>query len=210
MKQKARTYHLVRLVVPVLVLAGSAACNSGGCYDNQSAIPLAEFRDSGTGNTMSLRGLRISGVGAPGDSAIVSPDQTLSQVYLPMRSTMSSTSWCMHYTQAGLDDDAFNDTVTFGYTSRPFFASDECGAMYVYDITSVGYTTHLVDSVVVLDSLVTNVDIPRIAIYFRTVSEEPENPEDPENPETPDNPGDTGNSDNPENTDSPAAEGGDE
>lgn len=170
MKSDGHTY--LRLIVPVLA-ALAAACNSSGCLDNQSSIPLAEFRSSADGKGISLRGLRISGIGAPNDLVLAGPEQTLTQIYLPMRSTATETAWCFHYTQEGLDDDAFNDTVAFSYTSRPFFASDECGAMYVYRITGVSTTTHLIDSVAVLDSLITNVDLPRIAIYFRTAEDEP-------------------------------------
>ncbi len=149
------------------------ACNTAGCLDNQSAIPLAGFRSSATGDDISVQGIRISGVGAPADSAIASG--SMSQVYLPMRSTATSTAWCFHYTQEGLDDPALNDTVTFGYESIPYFASEECGAMYRYMIESVSNTTHLIDSVVVADSLITNVEATRIYIYFRTA--EPEEPE---------------------------------
>ncbi|MDE5682845.1 MAG: hypothetical protein K2I39_01370 [Muribaculaceae bacterium] len=150
-----------------------ASCNTAGCLDNQSAIPLAGFRSSATGDDISVQGIRISGVGAPADSAIASG--SVSQVYLPMRSTAESTAWCFHYTQEGLDDPALNDTVTFGYESIPYFASEECGAMYRYMIQSVSTTTHIIDSVVVADSLITNVEATRIYIYFRTAeTEEPE------------------------------------
>ena len=40
--------------------------------------------------------------------------------------------------------------------------------MYRYTITRLSYTQHLIDSVAVTDSLVTNTDIKRLKIYFRT------------------------------------------
>lgn len=149
-----------------------AACNTSGCLDNQSAIPLAAFRSSATGDGISVPGLRISGVGAPGDSALTTGSTAISQVYLPMRSTAQTTAWCFHYTQEGLDNPALNDTVSFGYESIPYFASEECGAMYRYLIKEVNTTTHLIDSVVVADSLITNVEATRIYIYFRTAEQE--------------------------------------
>lgn len=149
-----------------------AACNTSGCLDNQSSIPLAAFRSSTTGDDISVSGLRISGVGSPGDSALTTGSSAISQVYLPMRSTAETTAWCFHYTQEGLDDPALNDTVSFGYESIPYFASEECGAMYRYLIKEVSTTTHLIDSVVVADSLITNVEATRIYIYFRTAEQE--------------------------------------
>lgn len=153
-----------------------AACSSTACYENQSSIPVAEFRDKATGKAASVTGVQVYGLGAPNDSLLYRGAST-SQIYLPMRSSADNVSWCFHYTQEGLDSVIYNDTITFGYGSRPWFASEECGAMYVYDIKSLAYTRNVIDSVAILDSLVTNIDEPRIAIFFRT-------PEEEENPET--------------------------
>lgn len=143
-------------------------CNTTGCLDNQSALPLAALYSSDTGQTISVSNIEISGVDVPSGEALVTGGKTISEVYLPMRSTHPSTSWCFHYTQEGIDAPEYNDTITFDYTSEPFFASEECGAMYNYNITRCRYTEHLIDSVVVADSLITNVDLVRIRIYMRT------------------------------------------
>ena len=52
--------------------------------------------------------------------------------------------------------------------------------MFIYRIKRCSTTTHLIDSVVVADSLITNVDIVRIRIYFRTQSDGPETPDTPD------------------------------
>ncbi|MCM1068229.1 MAG: DUF6452 family protein [Muribaculaceae bacterium] len=178
---------LLYISAVVSMAAAIASCNSSGCLDNQSSIPLAGFYSSATGTPMTVSNIEIMGVGAPHDSVLVG-EGAISQVYLPMRSTAGSTAWCFSYSQPGIDDPAFNDTVTFTYTSEPYFASEECGAMYIYTISSVKYTTHLMDSVVLADSIVTNTDIERIKIYFRTNT--PDEGDDDEggdeNPETPD------------------------
>ena len=49
--------------------------------------------------------------------------------------------------------------------------------MYHYLITDYAYTTHLIDSVAVTDSLITNIDHETIQIFFRTA--EPSQPDDP-------------------------------
>lgn len=159
----------MRLLLPAAVAAVIiSACSTTGCLDNQSAIPLAEFCSSSTGAAIVLSNVVIRGVGAPGDSAIFASSASASKVYLPMRSTKESTSWSIHYAQPGIDDPANNDTVTFRYESEPYFASSECGAMYNYRITQVSYTTHLIDSVIIVDSLITNIDRTYIRFYFRT------------------------------------------
>lgn len=165
---RAKSGHIILLVAAAIALAIAAACNTSGCLDNQSALPRAQMRSSATGKDISVTGLEISGVGAPGDSLITFGTTSVSSLYLPMRSTAQSTAWCLHYNQEGLDDPALNDTVEFHYTSVPYFASDECGAMYFYHIDRVRNTFHLVDSVVVADSLITNVEATQIYIYFKT------------------------------------------
>ncbi|MDE6276994.1 MAG: hypothetical protein K2M06_02695 [Muribaculaceae bacterium] len=154
------------------VAAGLAGCSTSGCLDNRSAIPLAEFYSSEDGTAISLTGIAIYGVGAPGDSAVLLTPPLASRVYLPMRSTRSETSWAIVYRLESLSDPGLNDTVSFSYDSEPYFASSECGAMYRYRIRSVRSTTHVLDSVGILDSLITNVDIPTIRFYFRTAAME--------------------------------------
>lgn len=162
---------LLPIATAALLLAG---CNTSGCLDNQSSIPLAGFYSSATKQQISISTLEITGVGVPNDSILVKAGTVMNSVYLPMRSTQNTTAWCFHYTQDGISTPEFNDTIEFYYTSEPFFASEECGAMYRYRINRCKSTTHLLDSVVVADSLITNVNIEQIRIYVRTVDAPPE------------------------------------
>ena len=50
----------------------------------------------------------------------------------------------------------------------PYFASEDCGAMYRYNITGVSHTSWLLDSVAVIDSAITNTDFQRIQLYYAT------------------------------------------
>ena len=158
------------LTLPALaaaaLVAATAACSSDGCLDNQSALPKAGLYSSSTGEAISLSNLQISGVDAPGDSILVKSGTAVGELYLPMRATKTSTSWLFTYTQEGLE--GYDDIVTFDYTPLPYFASEECGAMYNYHITHCSTTHNLIDSIVIADSLITNVDQVRIRIYFRT------------------------------------------
>lgn len=171
----------ISLILAALVVAPAfTGCGSDGCFDNQSSIPLAAFYSSETGQAIALTDLQISGVGAPNDSTLIKAGQTVKQVYLPMRSQHTSTAWCFHYAQTGIDAPEWNDTIVFDYESQPYFASEECGAMYNYRITRYSYTNHLIDSLVVADSLITNTDIARIKIYFRTATDDTGSEEEPE------------------------------
>lgn len=159
-------------IISALVLAAVATgCNSAGCSDNGSAIPLAGFYSSSTAQAVSLDSLAIFGLGAPIDSALCRPGAAISQIYLPMRPDFESTVWKIEYKNKSLDFEENYDTIRLDYRSIPYFASEDCGAMYCYRLRALTHTTHLIDSVTVTDSLFTNADRETIRIYFRTAGE---------------------------------------
>lgn len=173
----------------VAAIAGSAwfgGCNTQGCTDNHSALPLMGFYSSTTESSIVLDSLAIGGVGAPDDSLLIQSGQSVKSLYLPFRYDESTTSFRFHYDykEQGLDDPAIDDIVTFSYTSEPYFASEECGAYYIYRITSVDYTTHLIERVEIVDSIINNIDMERIKVFFRTI--DPGTPDDDDDPENPD------------------------
>ncbi len=165
---------LSRLSIAIGLLAAAmsmASCNSSGCTENRSAVPLAAFYDSSTAKEITLDSLSISGVNAPCDSILSPAGSPVAQVYLPMRPTGESVRWCVAYKWKALDDPRLYDTVSIGYDSEPYFASEECGAYFRYRIRSLQTTTHLIDSVTVVDSLITNIDRIYLKIYFRVAQD---------------------------------------
>lgn len=115
--------------------------------------------------------LAIGGVDAPNDTLLLGPGSKVSQLYLPFRASMPTTEFYIQYKQAALDYSWLVDTLRFEYTAIPYFASEDCGAMYHYLVTNYSYTTHLIDSVGMTDSLITNVERETIQIYFRTADD---------------------------------------
>ena len=158
------------LAVAIVYLVTMASCSSTGCVDNQSSLPMAKFYSMQTKAAISLSAVEVYGVGAPNGSVLYKSGDALDLVYLPFRNSVDQTSYVFHYTQDGIDSEEYNDTLTFTYLSKPYFASEECGAMYQYDISKLEYTRHLIDSVAITDSLISNTDVERIQIYFRTSS----------------------------------------
>lgn len=150
------------------IAVAASSCNNDGCTDSRSSVPLASFADAANGKAITLDSLQIHGIGAPGDSILYKAGDKISQANLPMRSTRTQTSWCFSYKWKALDYAALNDTVTIDYTSQPFLAGDECGAMYNYTITGVTHTSHIIDSIKVAQPFVTNIGVTNLTIYFRT------------------------------------------
>jgi len=170
----------------IFLLSG---CNSSGCTDNKSSIPLAGFYSYATLSPISVNKISLGGVDAPDDSLIIN-NASASEVYLPFRAEHDETQFYIHYHSRGIDDSAFNDTLTFRYNRLPYFASEECGAMYKYEVKEFSSTYHLIDSIALLDVNITNTDRETIRIFFRTYTEPPEEDTD-----------DSGDADDSENTD---------
>lgn len=169
---RSKSSGIVALAV-TSVLSGAAtlsSCNTTGCTENRSSILLAGFYSMETGKTIMLDSVAIGGVGAPRDSLLVPVGAKVSELYLPFRTEHTSTSFFIHYGAKALDYEELNDTIRFSYTSIPYFASEECGAGYRYRVSQMSYTRHLVDSVALVDSLITNVDVERLKVFFRTGS----------------------------------------
>lgn len=149
-----------------MMAAVTSGCSTSGCTELQSATPRADFYSALTHKQVSIDSLSIVGIGAPGDSAIVTPDRSVSSVYLPMRPGADTTSWRIAYARKAYAAADIADTITIAYKRQPWFAGEECGAMYRYHINSVAYTRNLIDSVSIPDSLVTNIDRSTLNIYF--------------------------------------------
>lgn len=168
---------ILRSIIPVsiftalLLTIAMPSCNTLGCLENQSSIPSAGFFSYPAGEAIVVDSIRVYGIGAVGDSMLNTSIRAAS-VYLPFRAEKPSTSFAFRYLQRNLDFPSFIDTITFTYDSEPRFVSEDCGAMYFYRITKMTHTTHLIDSVSILDSLITNLDVQRIKIFFRTQLDE--------------------------------------
>lgn len=179
---KTFVYIVSLVALSVSVLTG---CNAVGCTENQNSVPLAGFYSMTTGEAISIDSLAIGGSDAPDDSLLVAPSEQVSEVYLPLRSTATATTFVIKYMQRQLAAVGAEDRITFYYESKPWFASEDCGAMYHYRITRVAHTTQLLDSIGISDSLVTNIELQTIRLYFRTAD-----PDDPDEPLDEDNAGD--------------------
>lgn len=192
----------ITAVMPTLT-----GCNTAGCTDNHSALPMMGFYNMATQSPVILDSLELGGVGAPDDSLLIKSGSSVQWLYFPLRFDSEQTSFRFHYDykEQGLDNPALDDILTIRYTSEPYFASEECGAFYVYRVTGISYTKHLIDSVAVVDSVINNIDMERFKVFFRIA--EPETPEEPDEPDSPENPESPENPDEPdEPADNPAAQ----
>jgi len=152
-----------RWILAAIVTMASAiftSCNNENCYGNSNGIPLAAFYNDD--ETVTISNLTVYGIGAPNDSAIIS-NSSASQVYLPFRITTGSCQYVLNYN----NQDIVNDTIGFEYDVIPYFESRECGAMYNFEIKEFSHTTNAIDSITIVNSMITNSDVVTIKIHFQ-------------------------------------------
>ena len=85
--------RLTSIIAAICLLAALSGCNTSGCLENRSSVPLVGFYDSATEKSISLDSLEIYGADAPGDSILSAPGTPISQIYLPMRATKDNVMW---------------------------------------------------------------------------------------------------------------------
>lgn len=151
------------LAALAMTATATTSCSSDGCTENGSSLPLAAFYASGSGSSVTPASVTVRGIGAPGDSAIAT-NEALSQVYLPLRISCDTTSFAITF---GTDGDATSttDTLTLRYRAVPTFVSQDCGAMYNFEIGSYKCTSHAIDSVVLTHNVITNANRVSIKIF---------------------------------------------
>ena len=159
--------------IPVLLIAAMslliAACGDDSCYDNGSSLPLATFFVGNSQQT--INGLTIEGINAPGDARLID-SSSVNEAYLPLRASATSTSFRLwHWISLAGDAIQLCDTITLDYQPIEYFHSNECGAMFNFNINHVLCTHHGIDSVVLLTPLVTNAKTPALRIYFNNSSQ---------------------------------------
>lgn len=157
---------LTYIVLLLTILPVVQGCSTSGCSDNQTCVPRAGFYSYSTGSKITVDSISIGGVGAPNDSLLVT--LRAGETQLPLRANYPTVSFFFRYLQKDLQDYGVVDTLTIDYTTIPYFADEDCGAMFRYTINDIRHTSNLIDSVAMLDSVITNVDLEQIQIYFRT------------------------------------------
>lgn len=125
---------------------------------------MAGFYDYATREQLTVSGLSVYGVGAPGDSLVMAPTKSAHQVWLPFRGLQDNASFHFNFADS-------ENTIFFTYNAIPYFEGEDCGAMWRYHITEVNWDGPNVDSVSVTDPIITNIERERIMIFLTLPNE---------------------------------------
>lgn len=157
---KIKFSHLAFCALALVAVLAFSACSSDGCTDNSSSLPLAQFFKEG--KNVSVANISVRGIGAPGDSILVNK-QTVNEVYFPLRPSTDFCQFELNYNVDGIP----TDTISIRYSSKPAFASVDCGAMLNFEISKFDYTRHAIDSVALVRPVVTNENAVTFRIFMR-------------------------------------------
>lgn len=152
--------RLLWYIVALLGVMLIASCSGEGCTNNRNSIPLAGFYELATEQQLTVSHMPIYGVGAPNDSSLIDTLRNSQQVYLPLRGNKTQVAFVF-------DGGSVKDTLTINYESYPYYDGEDCGAMWRYLIHDVSHTRNFIDSVLVTDPLITNIERERLMIFLR-------------------------------------------
>ena len=159
----SRLLHIALLTALAMSLL-VAACGDSSCYENGSSLPLATFYLGD--KQQSIPRLTVMGIGVPGDSLLLQ-GTSVDEMYLPLQAGATSTSFLFSRQFVnGNDTVTIKDTITVDYQSVEYFHSAECGAMFNFNVKGARWTSNAIDSVVVLNKVITNSLQPSLRIHF--------------------------------------------
>jgi len=122
------------------------------------ALIQASFLNSETGKAISPE-ITVWGIGLEN---LWVKDSVLNAILLPL-SVNDTTSYLISF-------DSVIDTVTFIHETTKKYESMETGFYYEYQLQSIDFTNNRIDSIQILDSLVTKTWNENITLYLRPLS----------------------------------------
>lgn len=149
------------LVMLLMALSfGMSACESSDCMLSSESYCSMTFVD-GQGIAVKLQDTLT--VSSTADVVIINRKLGADGMDLPLSYTASVDTFFLHYSTR------LADTLWVEHQNLPYFSSMDCGTVMHYKLLGIKSTNHLIDSVRVIDSEVTNILKKNVKIYF-TVS----------------------------------------
>lgn len=150
-------YRLIALCISFSMVLVS--CLNEEVCEDVSTVPVrigfyATDTVNETPSPISISNISVFGLGQ--DSIIYENVSIVSQMELPLNSTIDSCAYI--FRSSFFDDNRYfvDDTLWFVYNRLPNLISMECGFTTFYELTDLRYSRNLIDSVAIDDSNITN------------------------------------------------------
>ena len=101
------------------------------------------------------------------DSVIINNQSNASKLSLPLRTNKEETTLVISYV-ASSDTTSIipRDTIVFRHLNTPYFLTLDCNFAVKQELTGVSFTTHLLDSVVIINPTASIDGTENIKIYY--------------------------------------------
>ena len=147
---------------------GIQSCGESDCSLTTISVAHFDFLDSKTHAAVKItNGATVTGISVV-DGVVL--EDTLfnlaeASMSLPLSYT-DCTTYVMHYSET------LRDTIEVTHKNIPFVSDIECGTMMFYEVEGLRYTTNALDSVVLINSEITNEEKKNFNIYYRATDSE--------------------------------------
>lgn len=140
----------------VIVIAFS--CSEGACFEETEAYLKGSFYRRPPLKLTAPDSLTLYGSDRPGQT-IYKRKSGVQPALIPLNSAAETSEFVMKI-------NGISDTLEVRYTTFPALISKECGYTFFHDIDTIIYSTHIIDSIKISKSRITNLDEENIRIYY--------------------------------------------
>ena len=139
------------------------SCGESDCSLSTTSYARFDFLDGKTQKSVTLtNGAMITGIITIDDTLNVDTVFNRAESYMSVPlSYTNQTMYVMHYSET------LRDTIRLNHKNIPFVSDIECGSMMFYQVEEFTYTTHVLDSVTLVNPEINNEEKKNFNIYYR-------------------------------------------
>ncbi|BEG99171.1 DUF6452 family protein [Bacteroides sedimenti] len=160
MKRKLKYLSVVALLCSVIGLA-LTACDETKCSTSGRPSPQFNFVEKSTLKKIAFDTLTVVALNAiHGDSVILNKATKVSGATLPLSYSSNQTTLVFNYSKS------LSDTIWITHTNTEHFLSMDCGIIMYHQIKDVKCTSHVIDSVAIINSEVDINEKENIRLFY--------------------------------------------
>ena len=164
----------ILLIIGCCVAVGIISCDEeddcSGNARNMLTANILTVISTDTAQWETPYSLEVLNVYAYGtDSIIVNDDQNVKKLSLPLRFNVEETTMIFSYKLHAddiLPQHYDKDTIVFRHRNIPYFLTLDCNFVVKQELTDLQYTTHVLDSIVLVNPTASNNGTENIKIYY--------------------------------------------
>jgi hypothetical protein len=149
-----------RSLIPVLsgLIIILYSCAQASCFDETESYLKASLYNTSFSKILAPDSLTLYGMNR--DSIIYNKVADLTVALIPLNDTAQRSSFVIKI-------NGITDTIEFRYSSYPHLISKECGYTYYHHLDTLPiFTKHIIDTILIESSTITNLKIENITIKY--------------------------------------------